>query len=176
MWDGEDFKNEQKRIYHNRVLMPRKVQICHKGKTICVSYHSLKAHLAHGDYIGKCDYDKRSVKNHHYKHSKYRYRTKKHHYKSSQSVQTESSGLFDDKKIEIYPIPAREYMTIDLNDEIMESCTSVEILDMHGRKIKSFLPDGNNTFSIDCTGLDNGLYFIHIRGEFPIIEKVLIQR
>ena len=111
--------------------MPRKVQICHKGKTICVSYHSLKAHLAHGDYIGKCKPGKKFGKKRHYKHSKYKYRTKKHRYKSSQSGQAESSELFDNNEIEIYPIPAKEYVTIEFDDEIMESG---RIPRVHGRR------------------------------------------
>ncbi len=35
-----------------------KVTICHKGKTISVDKHALKAHLKHGDYKGKCEKDK----------------------------------------------------------------------------------------------------------------------
>ena len=36
-----------------------KVTICHKGKTISVNKHALKAHLNHGDYKGKCKPDKK---------------------------------------------------------------------------------------------------------------------
>jgi len=32
----------------------RKVYICHKGKTICVSVNALQAHLGHGDQLGEC--------------------------------------------------------------------------------------------------------------------------
>lgn len=32
----------------------RKVTICHKGHTITVDEHALKAHLAHGDTQGPC--------------------------------------------------------------------------------------------------------------------------
>ncbi len=32
----------------------RKVQICHKGKTIEVDEHAVPAHLAHGDTLGPC--------------------------------------------------------------------------------------------------------------------------
>src|SRR3712207_6622212 len=35
-----------------------KVTICHKGKTISVDKHALKAHLKHGDYKDKCKKDK----------------------------------------------------------------------------------------------------------------------
>ena len=31
-----------------------KVQVCHKGKSICVSANAVAAHLAHGDYLGDC--------------------------------------------------------------------------------------------------------------------------
>lgn len=32
----------------------KKVTLCHKGKTILVSKNAVKAHLAHGDYLGVC--------------------------------------------------------------------------------------------------------------------------
>ncbi|NRT12952.1 endonuclease [Flavobacterium sp. 14A] len=32
-----------------------KVEICHKGKTICVDEYAVRAHLAHGDTLGGCD-------------------------------------------------------------------------------------------------------------------------
>jgi hypothetical protein len=32
----------------------QKVEICHKGKTICVSEHAVAAHLKHGDSRGRC--------------------------------------------------------------------------------------------------------------------------
>src|SRR4051812_15019985 len=31
-----------------------KVTICHSGKAICVDSSAVSAHLAHGDYLGKC--------------------------------------------------------------------------------------------------------------------------
>ena len=37
-----------------------KVSVCHDGNTICVDVSALSAHLAHGDYMGKCDLSKRS--------------------------------------------------------------------------------------------------------------------
>lgn len=33
----------------------KKVNICHNGKTLCVSINALKAHLDHGDVLGKCN-------------------------------------------------------------------------------------------------------------------------
>ncbi|MEO7522290.1 MAG: PqqD family protein, partial [Gemmatimonas sp.] len=33
---------------------PRKVAMCHKGKTIMVDQHAVEAHLAHGDTLGAC--------------------------------------------------------------------------------------------------------------------------
>ncbi len=35
----------------------KKVYICHNGHTICVSVNAIKAHLDHGDVLGKCDDD-----------------------------------------------------------------------------------------------------------------------
>jgi hypothetical protein len=35
----------------------KKVNICHNGHTICVSVNAIKAHLDHGDELGKCDDD-----------------------------------------------------------------------------------------------------------------------
>lgn len=32
-----------------------KVNVCHNGHTIRVDFHAVPAHLAHGDYLGRCD-------------------------------------------------------------------------------------------------------------------------
>lgn len=38
----------------------QKVEICHKGKTICVSEHAVNAHLNHGDSRGRCTTDEKT--------------------------------------------------------------------------------------------------------------------
>jgi hypothetical protein len=43
----------------------KKVTICHKGKTIKVSKHALRAHLRHGDTLGPCSTTKAKHKKHH---------------------------------------------------------------------------------------------------------------
>jgi hypothetical protein len=47
----------------------KKVTICHKGKTIKVSKHALRAHLRHGDTLGPCSKAKKHKKaKKHHKH------------------------------------------------------------------------------------------------------------
>jgi hypothetical protein len=45
----------------------KKVTICHKGKTIKVNKHAVRAHLRHGDKLGPCS----TVKAKHKKHKKH---------------------------------------------------------------------------------------------------------
>ncbi len=46
-----------------------KVTICHKGKTISVNSNAVKAHLAHGDYLGSCSGSSAMIVAHDHDHS-----------------------------------------------------------------------------------------------------------
>ena len=60
------WKNEQNSEYFYKIIFPEggsqeKVPICHKGHTVNVSVNAVDAHLAHGDCIGNCMDETKSV-------------------------------------------------------------------------------------------------------------------
>jgi N-acetylneuraminic acid mutarotase len=91
-----------KNPYCSKAVGNKKVYVCHKGETICVSENALKTHLDHGDYLGECsiNYSKISPKN-------------------------GSSG------IDIYPNPTHGKFTITLNN-LKASKGVITIMDSRG--------------------------------------------
>ena len=63
----------------------KKVTICHKGKTIKVSRHAVRAHLRHGDTLGPCS----KVKAKHKKHKKHHKHVAKPKHEHSAKVKNE---------------------------------------------------------------------------------------
>jgi hypothetical protein len=63
----------------------KKVTICHKGKTIKVSKHAVRAHLRHGDTLGPCS----TVKAKHKKHKKHHKHVAKPKHEHSAKVKNE---------------------------------------------------------------------------------------
>lgn len=57
----------------------KKVTICHKGKTIKVSKHALRAHLRHHDTLGPCSTVKAKKHKKHQKHHKHVAKPKHEH-------------------------------------------------------------------------------------------------
>jgi hypothetical protein len=57
----------------------KKVTICHKGKTIKVSKHAVRAHLRHHDTLGPCSTVKAKKHKKHHKHHKHVAKPKHEH-------------------------------------------------------------------------------------------------
>jgi hypothetical protein len=70
-----------------------------------------------------------------------------------------------EKKINVYPNPAKDYIFIDYNFE------SGEIFDIYGRKIKDFYDKNVNT-----SGLSSGVYFLRIfSGDLVLNKKFVVE-
>jgi hypothetical protein len=54
LWNDGVWVDDVRRVYHYESDSPHKAEVCHKGQTICISVNAVHAHLAHGDYLGKC--------------------------------------------------------------------------------------------------------------------------
>ena len=65
----------------------KKVTICHKGKTIKVSKHAVRAHLRHGDTLGPCS----TVKAKHKKHKKHHKHVAKPKHEHSAKVKNDGA-------------------------------------------------------------------------------------
>jgi len=83
---------------------------------------------------------------------------------------------FNNKKIEIYPNPASEYIEIKLSEsfELSESY-QIKILDVLGNeKINYELPITNYDLVVDVKDLPEGIYFVRIiTNNFTLIQKFI---
>ena len=73
------------------------------------------------------------------------------------SVDEDPAGLH----LAIQPNPAIESLTISNRDA---GCEFVTLLDIHGRELGRFASEGRTTFSLDCSELAPGTYFVQTVG------------
>ena len=64
--------------------------------------------------------------------------------------------------ISIYPVPASSHLNIKFGNLTEE--TQLEVVSASGSLIsKTVVPANQNTYSLDLKGMENGLYYLHIR-------------
>ncbi|MDZ7741561.1 MAG: M6 family metalloprotease domain-containing protein [Bacteroidota bacterium] len=75
--------------------------------------------------------------------------------------------------VNIYPNPSQGVFTLDIRG--MENASEVNIFNIHGKLVKSFIA-GKNLEVIDLGNLSEGMYFIRIAGgDRNVLEKIMVQ-
>ncbi|MBP6333878.1 MAG: thiol protease/hemagglutinin PrtT [Bacteroidia bacterium] len=79
-----------------------------------------------------------------------------------------------EKLVSIYPNPAKDYITIDLN-EIKFDIDQINLLTIQGQQVFSEKPENEkHLFHLNLKGLADGLYFLQLRTSHGMLEKKLI--
>jgi hypothetical protein len=136
----------------------QKVKMCHHTNSpvnpwveICVDPDAINSHLAHGDYLGPCDFTKTS---------------------SPDSEQDMSLRL------KLFPNPASRRVTLEF-ESWAELPYVIEIADMTGRNLMESggkASIGENTFEIGLEGILDGIYTIKLSlGGNCEVRKLMIQ-
>ncbi|MCD4788498.1 MAG: endonuclease [Bacteroidales bacterium] len=89
-----------------------------------------------------------------------------------------SDEISTENNIKIYPLPAKDYITIELKNPFANSYT-IKLFNIFGNNVycDNYSFSNNNPLKIDLRELTDGLYFIFIISEKYIAEdKVLIKR
>jgi hypothetical protein len=108
-----------------------KVLVCHEGNTICVAESAVAAHLAHGDYMGSCITNTRSMNN-----------------------TSEGISLND---LKLYPSPASNQINIQNNSN--KPLGSISIYDISGKLLyKNHI--GASRAIIDIKNFSPGVYYL----------------
>jgi len=128
-----------------------KVYICHNGNTLCVSTNAVQAHLNHGDFLGPCSScgDRNG------------------------SITREQA---DHLELELYPNPANDEVTIDLNG-LGEANASLTMFDNLGRIImsKNIVGDTHHAqFKVSLNGFASGKYFVRVITANEVQTKNLV--
>ncbi len=85
-----------------------------------------------------------------------------------------SLGAFEDVSISIYPNPADEQATIQVNDGV---ATSIELLTLSGTILKSYkYEEGITTHEFEIAELNSGMYLIRVQGpDLNIIKRLVVK-
>jgi hypothetical protein len=121
-----------------------KIKICHHTNSngnpwveICVDTNAVDSHLAHGDYIGFCDFDK----------------------STDPDVKEDVSLHFN-----LYPNPATNRVTVEF-ESITENSYMIELEDMMGRRLVAYQGKaiaGENAREIALAGINRGIYLVKV--------------
>ena len=74
---------------------------------------------------------------------------------------------------EVYPDPFTDYTTIILSDAVQ--IQKIELIDIHGRIVRSIENVNNNSVTIHRENLPSGIYFIRIHSDDTYVKKVIIR-
>ena len=73
--------------------------------------------------------------------------------------------------ITLFPNPATSVLNIELNTTKLEGQVSMQVIDMTGKVIKTFVQDGSTLNAVDISDLTNGQYMLSIKNDKYIIGK-----
>lgn len=149
-WVNESWQLSYKYVYFRKIENAKKVAICHKGRTIVVSIAAVPAHLAHGDYLGKC------------------IETICPPHKSDTIKQLEKNDL-----VNISPNPTFGQISIKVGEQL-NVYRKYEILNWQGKIVKAANID-NEEVNVDLSDVQNGIYFVRLSGEQELYRKILIK-
>ena len=75
----------------------------------------------------------------------------------------------DENTIQVYPNPTESTLTIEVRQ-----CAAIEILNIQGRLLKTFITTSNKT-NIDVSAFTSGMYFVEVKTEKGIVAKKFIK-
>lgn len=148
-WVNDSWQLSYKYIYFRKIENAKKVALCHNGRTIVVAKAAVPAHLAHGDYLGRCI---ELCQPH----------------KSEKIKQTDNNEL-----VNISPNPSSGQISIKLGPQY-NVYKKYEIFSWQGKIVKSASID-NEEVNVDLSDVPNGIYFVRLSGEQELFRKILKQ-
>ena len=137
----------------------QKVQVCHKGNTLCIAYSALAAHIAHGDYFGPC--------------GTMTCNTVPQINPQSGSRPTSQAGF----SVKTYPNPFDKDLTVAVSID-KQAAIQIELIDLLGRQIyrsNTFYTEGVLSVPIAIKGLPNGTYFLKVSNGQEVIQQKVIK-
>ncbi len=92
---------------------------------------------------------------------------------------TNATEINFDAFVRVFPNPASEQITLDLNFEAIQKEVSIEIFDYQGKMVKSAVLNQiqKQQETLELNDLTNGIYFIKVRsGDHFTVEKVIVSK
>jgi hypothetical protein len=154
-WINDEWVDDVMRVYHYQYERTPKAEICHKGQTICVSINAVHAHIAHGDYPGKCKVCEKGNASGNLK---------------SASVQTPYDS---ESNIAVYPNPFIDKVIISLNEN--HPFSRIEIFEYTGKLVRSIDNPGSGEIVLDMSDLPKGIYLLKATGAELYSTKLILE-
>ena len=145
-WVNQGWELSANYIFFRKIDFAKKVTICHNGRSITVAKEAVPAHLAHGDYLGKCKVEVQDPK--------------------------DERGSFLNK-ISTYPNPAQNQFTLKLNAQEV-GARYYGIYNLTGKLVKTAQIGSDETL-VDITDIPNGIYLIKVFGNQVYEQKIVKQ-
>ena len=130
-----------------------KVPLCHRGHTIYVPLTAVDAHLAHGDCLGKCLVEERGP-----------------FAESFPDEATRKSSPFT-----VFPIPARESLTVRLNTDFQGMFERIELADYSGNVLLTIRLNDEFEVVIPRGNLSPGVYYLRLHGKETFSQSVIFR-
>jgi len=160
-----------------------KVQVCHKGKTICIAPDAVPAHLAHGDSMGSCEQNAgcgQDLTNSDGSRDEITTQAD-----ALAQIKLASDKLYNTlsqansnkvKANQIYPNPGRDIVSIKLDR--MQGSTTVLVYDLNGQLVQKNVVDvvRGLPFQLNVRNLAEGTYSVRFQsaGGGSLTEKMVI--
>lgn len=150
-WLNGEWSYVGKSLYYYSFIPGRKVTLCHNGHTIYVAPQAVKAHLAHGDYLGSCECTK----------------DKKDSHRGHGLVMHEKYG-------KVFPNPASGHFELVLKPG--HPFMTAELVSAGGIVVRSQDIRSQERVIFDIGGLMSGQYILMLKGSSLSEETVVIIR
>lgn len=145
-WVNQGWELSANYIFFRKIDFAKKVTICHNGRSITVAKEAVPAHLAHGDYLGKCKVELQNPKD------------------ERRSLQNEISA---------FPNPAQNQFTLKLNAQEV-GAKYYGIYNLTGKLVKTAQIGSDETL-VDITDIPKGIYLIKVFGNQVYEQKIVKQ-
>ena len=145
-WVNQGWELSANYIYFRKIDFAKKVTICHNDRSITVAKEAVPAHLAHGDYLGKCKVNIQNPK--------------------------EDRKLLQNT-ISVFPNPVRDNFTLQLDTQ-ETGAKHYGIYNLTGKLVKMAQIGSDETF-VDITGIPTGIYLIKVFGNQVYEQKIVKQ-
>lgn len=78
-------------------------------------------------------------------------------------------------KVSVYPNPAKDFVTVNLNSTESDVNATVVILNMQGQVVYSADNINNNTYSFDISTLASGIYFVEVKQDSGVSKIKIVK-
>ena len=86
------------------------------------------------------------------------------------------SELSNNSQISVYPNPGNDYISVEVKGNLQKEI-EMKILNTLGQAVltQNFKPDNKNIFTINISGLDQGVYFLHVISDGKSFNKKILK-